>query len=205
MLVKLTGKYDKAILRYIEQSRFCTAKQIAKIFYKTSSQGEALARRRLNRMIEAQYLRVYRSKSFDNRNVYVFDTKANKSLKPSLHDMTILDYQAELIYSGADIIYFKPNQYWMDGKIRSDGFCVFKFNNKIYYNLIEVVVNHNDDKFKKYDDLYVTNEVQNICENEFPELIIIDSLTHKTNFKFEQNIKFKVIDLELNDFPKIFL
>jgi|SRR3712207_1454194 len=205
MLVRLTGKNDKAILRYIEQSRFCTAKQIAKIFYRNSSQGEALARRRLNRMIQAEYLRVYRSKSFDNRNVYIFNTKKNKNLKPSLHDMAVFDYQAELIYNGAEIIYFKPNQYWMNGTVRSDGFCIFKFNDKIYFNLIEVVVNHNDDNFKKYDDLYITNEIQNIYEGEFPELIIIDSFVHKTNFEFKNDIKFKIIDLELNDFPIIFL
>ncbi|KGM93389.1 hypothetical protein IRP63_14985 (plasmid) [Clostridium botulinum] len=205
MLVRLTGKYDKAILRYIEQSRFCTAKQISKIFYKSSSQGEAIARRRLNRMVEAEYLRVYKTKKFNNRNIYIFDTKKNKNLRPSLHDVTILDYQAELIYSGADIIYFRPNQYWMNGTVRSDGFCIFKFNEKIYYNLIEVVVNHNDDNFKKYDMLYPTNEIQNICEGEFPELIIIDSVVHKKDFEFNNDINYKKIDLDLNDFPKIFL
>lgn len=205
MIVRLTGKYDKEILKYIEDVDFCTAKHIAKIFYKYANQGEAIARRRLKRMCDAGYLKVQKLDKYSNTNLYIFDNIKNKSFRPSMHKLLLLNYYSELIYNGADIIYFKKEQSWMDRKIISDGFCVFKFNNKIYYNLIEVVVNHNDDNFKKYDKLYNSNEVQQICEGMFPNLILIDNINHKKPIELENNIKIIKLDFELNEFPRIFV
>lgn len=193
---------DKQIARYIENVGVCTAKQIAKIFYKDKSQGQAIARRRLKRLEECSYIKITKLSFLNNTNAYIFNSKEYQNLRPSLHRILLLDYYAELLYHDVDIKYFKREQNWLKGKIKSDGFFIFEFNDKHYIQIVEVAsTNFGHNTIKKYDDLYKSNELQELF-GEFPQIILIDSGDHFQDI--ESNIKFIHLNHKLDNFLKIF-
>ncbi|GAA0082929.1 hypothetical protein [Clostridium sp. CTA-6] len=193
---------DKEIARHIESVGICTAKQIAKIFYKDKSQGQAIARRRLKRLEECGYIKITKLSFLNNTNAYIFNSKEYQNLKPSLHRILLLDYYAELFYHDVNIKYFKKEQNWLSGKIKSDGFFIFDFNGKQYFQIVEVAsTNFGHNTIKKYEDLYKSNELQRLF-GEFPQIILIDSGDH---FKdINSNIKFIHLNHKLNNFVKVF-
>lgn len=194
---------DIKIANYIESVGLCTAKQIAKIFYKDRNQGQAIARRRLKKLTECNYLYIKSMPYLNNTNIYIYNSKKNKNLKLTLHKIILLDYYAELLYHDVKMKYFKKDQTWQNGKIKSDGFFVFDFNNKTYLHLIEVAItNFSPHSIEKYNKLYYSNQLQNTF-NKFPTVIVIDNGNHFN--KVNSPIKFVHLDTKLNDFFKVFV
>lgn len=202
---------DHIMLRHIEEFKSITIKQCQKIFYNTQNYGYDIARKRLKKMSNYGKVKVARD-SVTNQNVYYLDKKL------SYHDILLMDYYAELISSGVKIIRFDIKKEWMNGQIISDGFCAYSLGNNIYYNIIEVNVTHfpiNEEK-DKYNKLFESKEAHYECDMiykkiggdssfVFPRFILIDDMTHRNEFKINDEIEVYQLDHKLNEFNKIFL
>lgn len=196
-------QHDREMLRYIEDVGFCTAQQLARIFYRESKQGEGIARRRLKRMIEAGYLKVNKiDNRYDNRNLYTFKHNDGKVIKPSMHRILLYDYHALLINVGAEIQYFKVEQQWMNGEVRSDGFCIYTVNSKPYYDLIEVVASNNVQNIYKYNKVYDSGEIQGITP-VFPRIVVISDQKVSSS-KLYKDIRLIHLDYNLNPIASLF-
>lgn len=200
---------DNATLRFVEDFGSITINQCAKLFYDNQVYGLQYAGKKLNKLVKYGKLKVYKVGNGEP-NVYYMD----KKLSP--HDLLALDYYCELIRNKADIKYFKREQSWMNNQYKSDGYCCYTFNDRIYFDIIEVIKTHGFDK-NKYIDIYQSNEPQ-LFNNElykqlggediyfFPRIILIDDIKHSNEFlKVNDNVQIIQLGLKLNDFCKIFL
>jgi hypothetical protein len=195
---------DRKILAHVSKYGFITISQATAMYYPLQRFGYDQARRRLNSLVNTDYLKVFRN--YDT-NQKVFHDKQVK--KVSLHSMLVMDYYAKLVNSGADILEFTKEKEWASGEIRSDAFIKFKFDGYTFYQFLEVYVSDNDiyKNIEKYEKLFVTREVQNIYnidDEYYPTLIVIDDVEHKKPLQL-QRVKVVVLDFNLSDFSKIFI
>ncbi len=199
---------DKKVLRFVEEYGSITIEQTRKMFYNTQKYGYDIARRRLKKLVNHKKLKVIRDAT-GNENVYYTDKKL------SYHDILILDYYAELIYSGANIIYFKPGKHWLGGRLISDAYCCYILGDDIFFNILEVVRTYGIDK-DKYLELYKSGEPQRFNSmiyekmggepiNEFPRLIVVDSVTHRDGIFIHDDVKVYQLDFKLRGLSKIFV
>lgn len=199
---------DKKVLRFVEQYGSITISQARRMFYSTQKYGYDIARKRLKKLVDYNKLKMVRDMT-GNENVYYMDRKL------SYHDLLVLDYYAELIYNGADIVYFKQMKPWMGGRCISDAYCCYVIGSKMFFNIVEVVRTHGIDK-DKYLELYRSEEPQRVGSiiyeklggspiNEFPRLIIIDSVTHRKYENMHPDIRIHQLDFKLRKITEIFL
>lgn len=168
---------DKNVLKFIEDNGSITIYQTYYMFFNESRYGYDLARKRLKKLREMGFLKCYPNK-VTNELVYFSDKKPLNT-----HDVYIFNFYATLKYYNCDIIQFKKEKQWLDGKIRSDGFFIFKFNNIARAVICEIDLSHNTNP-QKYEDLFATGELQKKY-NGFPLIAIVgeSNNTYKsTNF-----------------------
>jgi hypothetical protein len=189
---------DMEIISHVEHFGFITIDQAKNMFYPSKS-GYDMARRRLNKLVKTNYLKMSRNESTNEKIFYI-----NNSKNVTLHSMLLMNYYSKLISNNVQIKVFQKEKEWADGAVRSDGFCIFEYSGYKFYQLIEVIVSHNDSNMKKYETLYQTGEVQSQCDGEFPQLIIIDNAIHNKPIVLK-NIEIVTLDFLLNDVGKVFV
>lgn len=210
---------DHKVLQFVEEMGSITILQCRNMFYKTQRYGYDIARKRLGKMVQFNKLKVDRD-NVTSQNVYYMDKKLRK------HDILVLDFYSHLIYSGASIVYFNPEQEWMNGKYRSDAYISYILNGKLYFNILEVVRTSGVDE-EKYKNIYTSQEAQYMNKeiyrqtkevyekeninielvddlNSFPRLIIVDNINHKKALEIVSLIKTTQLDFSYNNFSKIF-
>lgn len=196
-------------MQFVEEYGSITISQCYKMFYNNAKYGYDIARRRLNKLVAYGKLKVTRDNML-GQNVYYVNRKL------SSHDLIVLDFYAELVRTGANIVLFKQRYPWMGGKLVSDAFVCYVFNGNLYFNIVEVVKTHSVD-VDKYLELYKSGEAQRICceiykrlggkedYDGFPTLIIIDDIKHKNPIYINDKITVYQLNFNMQDFPKIFM
>lgn len=185
---------DKEVLRHIEEHDAISIQQANKIFFKNYDS----ARRRLKQLEQMGILKSYIN-SITKEKIYY------ESKKLSAHDLFRMDFYAELISNGAEILEFKKQPRYLKDLIRPDAFIKFQYKNNLYFNLLECDFTHFTDssKLQLYEKLYKENELQPQCYNMFPTLVLLKSqvtTTYKSN-----NFEVVYLDFTLQNFTeKIF-
>jgi hypothetical protein len=205
---------DLETLKFVERFGSITTKQCGKLFYNNQVYCNQTANKKLNKLVRYGKLKVYKDIQ-GNENVYYFDKKL------SYHDLLSLDFYSQLVNLGVHIYYFERNKGWIiDEHTKkpiyiSDAYCCYGINNKLFFNIIEVVRTHGLDK-EKYIDIYNSNEPQNLCNeiysqlggsslNVFPKIILIDNTEHTEGYSYiDDNIEVIQLDFKLNNFSQIF-
>lgn len=200
---------DNQVLKFVEQNSSITIEECRKIFYNTQKNGYEIARRRLGKLVNYNKLKMSKD-AISNQNVYYMTKKL------SYHNILALDYYANLVSYGANIVYFNRDQEWMSKKYFSDAFCCYHIGNRMYFDIIEVVRTHALD-VEKYLKLYKSNEPQELCNiiyrkeggeqdiNKFPRLIVIDDVRHKNELFVNDKIKIYQLDFQLSNLSKILI
>lgn len=163
-------KRDKDIYNFISQYGSITIDQCSKIFMPNCKRKYEIACRRLKKLVECEFIKVGTIK-YSHENVYYIDRKL------SFHDLTVIQYCAELINLGAENLKLEAPKKWHDTLI-SDGFVYYELNGKQYINIIEVCFSNKNVKIKDYEELYKSNLIQNELGIE-PRLIIISEFHEK--------------------------
>ncbi|HYE12239.1 MAG TPA: hypothetical protein VEF53_18875 [Patescibacteria group bacterium] len=192
---------DKQIIRYFEQYKYATIEQLQKIFFKNQQSSYGIARKRLERLKEAGYIKALRD-SATNRNIYIWNDEKIKP--PSLHRMITLDVLAELYRNDCQIELFQMDKNWCDREIRSDAFAIFVFQNRRYHLFFEIQLSNHNHNLEKYDTLYETWEVQNyLNKDHFPRIVLVtDKNYSKVELKHTQVI---LLNTKLEAFSKVLL
>ena len=179
LINKMITSRDRDIYNFINEYGSITIDQCSKIFFSHCKRKYEIASRRLRELLKNEYIKVGTIK-YTNENIYYIDKKL------SFHDLTVIQYCAELINMGAVNLKLERNKKWFDDLI-SDGFVYYELNGEKYINIIEVCFSNKNVKIDYYDEIYLSN----IIQNEFgidPKLIII---THP-NYQYK-SIKIPLI------------
>lgn len=180
---------DAKILEFINIYGGITIKQCAKLFFNKAKYSEDLARKRLKKLYDNEVLK-YEEDWATNQRVY-FNKK-----KPSSHSIMLMNFYAELICHGANVIQFEK-EYKVENICRPDAFVIFQNNNKAKIAFLEVDMSHRTD-ISKYEKLFDTNMFQDQY-GTFPELILISSTKeYETGYPFS----IKVLDYSLRNFKE---
>lgn len=175
---------DNDIVRHLEEYKYATIGQLVKIFFKEQQYAYDICRRRLGKIKHLGYIKCVRDVA---TNKYIYMINEDKIKPPSQHRMILLDIYAELKYMGMDIEVFDIERPWMDGKIRSDGFMIFKLDHddptkrRKYVFFIEVQTSNNPHNLQKYDQLYESKEVQRLVgskDDYFPRVLLVSDRTY---------------------------
>lgn len=216
-------KRDKEIIRYIEDNGFITISQCCNMWFADRKYGYDLARKRLAEIERQEYC-----KSFINHKIYapekIFYIE-KKYANPSKHTILTMNAYSEIIKLGADILYFKREQSWLEGKYKSDGFVIFKMDKYVYAVCIETIVGtgvlpymEQREKLngKYYEIIYVEDEVQNAVDivmsnygindriNANKCVLIIDEIDHKNPWTVDE-VRTYQIHYDMKGIGKILL
>lgn len=207
MRMYITEK-DNATLKFIEQFGSATINQISKLFYNEQVYAQQYAAKKLSKLVKYKKIKCSHG-SQGNQNVYYMDKKL------SYHDLLCLDYYCKLVELKANIISFIQEPQWMNNTYFSDAYCCYSIENKLYFDIIEVVASHRYDK-NKYIDIYNSGEIQNYNNliykklggqqdiNKFPRIILIDNIKHTEDYLYiNDDIKVFQLDFKLNNFLSI--
>lgn len=201
---------DHKVLQFVEEFGAITINQSRNMFYNTQVKGYEIARRRIGKIVGYKKLNVYRDMDL-NLNVYTMGKKMSQ------HGILALDYYSELVKLGCKIIYFKQEQPWLvvDKKPTyfSDAYCCYSFENKVYFDIVEVVRTKSIET-QKYIDIYNSKEAHILSDeiykqlggeprNLFPRLIAIDNVRHKNDLYINDDIKIMQLDFKLKNITKL--
>lgn len=189
----LTDK-DKDVLRHIETFKFVTIKQVQKLFYNELNHGYDYARKRLNKLVEAKYIKKY--KDYSTNQLIFLDPEAKT--RPSYHRVIVLDLYAELVSMGAEFEYFNVEEQWLNGAIRSDSYMIYTYEGYRYYDAVEVNLNKNKLNMNKYNELLYSSNCERI-----PRVVLVDSVKHE-EIDIDEDIELIQIDYELKEIENLF-
>lgn len=164
-----------------------TINQCHKIFFPYAKYGKDVARKRLKTLHENGHLKYYSNWDVKRRIYYV-------KRQPSTHDIVLMDFFAELLFAGADIIGFSRPSYDI---LKPDGLFHYIINGKELISFVEVVLTHKPN-MRKYEALKGTGKLQ-AEYGTFPSIIIIDDNPRA----YRGNLKVRYLDLRLKDFKKV--
>lgn len=142
---KTNGKYDKQILKFIEDFKSITVKQAEIMFYKNNNN----ARRRLKELEEQGILKSYKY----NKSALAYTFKEFKEI--SEHDTIRNDFVAQLIAQGSIINNFKLTPRCLNGMVVPDLYIEYTHKDNIYKSYVEVDLTHftGDSKITLYNKL----------------------------------------------------
>lgn len=142
---RTNGKYDKQILKFIENFKSITVKQAEIMFYKNNNN----ARRRLKELEEQGILKSYKY----NKSALAYTYKEFKEI--SEHDTIRNDFVAQLVSQGSTINSFKLTPRVLNGMVIPDLYIEYTYQNSIYKSYVEVDLTHftGDSKITLYNKL----------------------------------------------------
>lgn len=181
--VKTNGKYDKDLLKFIENFKSITVKQAEIMFYKNNNN----ARRRLKELEQQGILKSYKY----NKTSLAYTFKEFKEI--SEHDTIRNDFVAQLVVQGSTIIDFKLTPRLLNGMIIPDLFIKYSYQSNIYTSYVEVDLTHftNDSKITLYNKLHEKEEFNLfILRDSVPKFRILPKFQTKILplKKFEINV-----------------
>lgn len=146
VIPRTNGKYDKQILKFIEDFKSITVKQAELMFYKNNNN----ARRRLKELEQQGILKSYKY----NKTSLAYTFKEFKEI--SEHDTIRNDFVAQLVAQGSTINSFKLTPRCLNGMIIPDLYIEYTYKDNIYKSYVEVDLTHftNDSKITLYNKLY---------------------------------------------------
>lgn len=143
--VKTNGKYDKQILKFVEDFKSITVKQAEIMFYKNNNN----ARRRLKELEEQGILKSYKY----NKTALAYTFKEFKEI--SEHDTIRNDFVSQLVSQGSRINNFKICPRPLNGMVVPDLYIEYTYKDNIYKSYVEVDLTHftGDSKITLYNKL----------------------------------------------------
>lgn len=207
---------DKQIIFHIEKYGFLTIGQAYSIWFNEQKYGYDLARKHLAKCVEAGHLKSYRPKSITvyTEKIFYID---EKYARPTRSMVIAMNVYAEIIRLGADMIYFKREEPWFDGKYRSDAFAIVSISNTVFSTCIEIIDSEKlsyaaqrKHFINKYTDIYSDDEplkklieITNLARKfSSPKLVIISEII-KADLEID-GVEIISLDYSLQKLSQIF-
>lgn len=199
--MRITDK-DRKIYKYIDQTGFATVKQIGNIFFNDITYKNELAKKRINCLVEHQYIKEAKSINCTQHVFYCDD----KYKKQTYHNIVVLDLYSKFLEARSiEIIKFEREKVWANGKVISDAFITISYRGKIQSFIVEVQASKNlwKNTINKYANLDVLSDMQSQSGGALPAMIYVDEIMHDMK-QFEAPYQLLQVDMNLTDFPLIF-
>lgn len=200
--MRVTNK-DREIYHFIEANGFSTVKQIANVFFNDIIYKNELAKKRLTCLVEHGQIKKAKSVNCSQHVFYSSD----KFKRQTYHNIVVMDlYSKFLEMSHLEVLNFKREKEWANGKVKSDAFLTVKYRGKIQNFLVEVQASNNDWKksiLKYIDNTEVMTDIRDACDGYVPVLIFVDEFMHRVD-DLESLFQIRQVDMKLTDFPLIF-
>lgn len=198
---------DINIVRHVETYGFITIKQAQKIFFNKPSYGYDLARKRLRILEEKGHLSSVMNKFTKGEKIFYLD---EKFAYPKEHTMLIMDCYSEIAKIGGEVLVFNREKRWLDGKRRSDAYCIFKIDEFLYEIFFELRLGNNhgfgieyviNDMNKKYTQIIESGEPQAIVNGLYNSkediqtnrrIVIADDVRHTVDWQIDNEITIQV-------------
>jgi hypothetical protein len=187
---------DRSIVRFVEEFNGVTISMCQKLIVPNKKSGYKIAQTRLNKLVDAKYLKVSRTET--NENIYYINKKI------SYHDLLINNFFVGLHNAGAKTLKFEKPKAWLNNKFRSDAFVQCDYGDNFYFFFLEVCWTHKDVNIKGYEELCDSEEGRKIIDYKglLPTLVILDDSGHEY---ISDRLKIVKIDYELQQLPLIFI
>lgn len=199
--MRVTDK-DRKIYRYIEDNNFATVKQIGNVFYNDIIYKNELAKKRLNCLIEHNYIKKTKSVNC-SQHIYYIDDKYKRQ---TYHNIIIMDFYTKFLeMKGVEVLEFIKEKEWNNKKVRSDALISISVNDEIIYFILEVQTSKNDYKsnLDKYLDKNTVNDIVHYCKGSFPVIVLVDEIFHNIS-KYNNYLQIVQLDQKLTNFPLVF-
>lgn len=184
---------DLDILNFIQEVKLATTKNIQDLVFNDVSR--TVASRRLNYLVDYDYLKRIRVKELNNAYMYYLDKKP----KHLVHELIGTSFYVALVNAGYDIIRFARNK--KIGNCIADIVIITEFESKekVFFVEVQRHFNHITKCTDKYKSLYYSSDWKDIF-SEFPTVVVISDLKYLPRYKEFEVIKLKT---DFSDLSKL--
>lgn len=199
---------DREIMQHIDKYKFITLKQTVELFMPpNASSAHMIAEKRLKAIQNSNHLfgKIGKPgvKLKNGHHPYTKESIYYYNKMPTYHDLQAFNVYARLVFLGIEIDFFKAPAPWHYNKYISDAFFTYTVPEERYKKtaFLEICHSNNDPHLKGYEDLYLTNELQDKLVGAFPDIILVG---HKGKLP-ETLLNVKKVKADLSDIHNIFV
>lgn len=186
---------DMQIIEFIHEVRLATTQNIYDLFFNDVS--KTVMSRRLNHLIDYNYLKRTRIKELNNSFMYYIDSKP----KHLVHELIGTNFYVALTNLGFDVIRFARNK--KVGTCIADIIVIATFNDKeeVFFVEVQRHFNHITKCTDKYKELYYSNAWKEVFD-EFPKIVVISDMKYYPRYKEFEVVKLRTDCSDINKLIK---
>lgn len=178
---------DKKILRYMEEYPVgLTISQAGMMFFPRGNFNYTYARQRMKTLLDMGALKYFKN-PYTKEIIYYLEGQ-----KPTVHNNTIINVYANLVYYNYRILSFKREQSFLESKIRVDALTIYQNDSGTKIAIIESsLTNPPEISLRKLETVYDNGYFQEKY-GDFPLVFLL----HASNKQYDSE-NFTVINLDL--------
>jgi hypothetical protein len=182
-VISLTDR-DINIVNFIHEVGLATTKNIDDLFF--SDVSRTVLSRRLNHLVDYNYLKRIRVKELNNSYMYYIDSKP----KHLVHELIGTSFYVALSNLGFNIIRFMRNKKL--GNCIIDIIVIAEINGseEVFFVEVQRHFNHITKCTDKYKELYYSNTWKEVFE-DFPKVVVVSDMKYLPRYSEFEVLKIK--------------
>lgn len=168
-------KRDRKIINFIEDYGCITIKQCGDMFFSNNKSCYDGARLRLKEIERTKSYIKHIFNAETKEKVYIPINSKAKNFKK--HKLLVIDYITSLKKMG--VTFARIDLEYDLGGVKPDAFLIFKFNNKVYFQLLEVQLSHKLVDINRYNSVKV--KIAKETKKHRPAIIIVQNTKYDYN------------------------
>ena len=189
-MISLTDR-DINIVNFIHEVGLATTKNINDLFF--SDVSRTVLSRRLNHLVDYNFLKRIRVKELNNSYMYYIDSKP----KHLVHELIGTSFYVALSNLGFNIIRFMRNKKL--GNCIIDIIVIAEINGseEVFFVEVQRHFNHITKCTDKYKELYYSNAWKEVFE-EFPKVVVVSDMKYLPRYGEFEVLKIKTDCSDIN-------
>ena len=189
-MISLTDR-DINIVNFIHEVGLATTKNINDLFF--SDVSRTVLSRRLNHLVDYNFLKRIRVKELNNSYMYYIDSKP----KHLVHELIGTSFYVALSNLGFNIIRFMRNKKL--GNCIIDIIVIAEINGseEVFFVEVQRHFNHITKCTDKYKELYYSNTWKEVFE-EFPKVVVVSDMKYLPRYSEFEVLKIKTDCSDIN-------
>ena len=189
-MISLTDR-DINIVNFIHEVGLATTKNINDLFF--SDVSKTVLSRRLNQLVDYNFLKRIRVKELNNSYMYYIDSKP----KHLVHELIGTSFYVALSNLGFNIIRFMRNKKL--GNCIIDIIVIAEINGseEVFFVEVQRHFNHITKCTDKYKELYYSNTWKEVFE-DFPKVVVVSDMKYLPRYSEFEVLKIKTDCSDIN-------
>ena len=188
---------DINIVNFIHEVGLATTKNINDLFF--SDVSKTVLSRRLNHLVDYNFLKRIRVKELNNSYMYYIDSKP----KHLVHELIGTSFYVALSNLGFNIIRFMRNKKL--GNCIIDIIVIAEINGseEVFFVEVQRHFNHITKCTDKYKELYYSNTWKEVFE-DFPKVVVVSDMKYLPRYSEFEVLKIKTDCSDINKYVNFF-